>query len=126
VGSALRALAHYDNGLFLLNRHAVGAEIDAHALGLLAILIELITQDDDNNHQCANDEVDDIAATHDSISIAACLTRNAAKAKRRGVNVVVIFQMELRARRFGALVVARIEPAKSVIGVTAYLGLRLT
>ena len=44
-------------GLLLLNRHAVGAEIDAHALGLLAILIELIAQDEDNDHECADDEV---------------------------------------------------------------------
>ena len=62
----------YDNALFLFDRHAVGAEIDPHALGLLAVLIELKTQDDDNNHQCADDEVDDIAATYVSISVAEC------------------------------------------------------
>ena len=58
--------------LFLLDRQAVGADIDTHTLGLLAILIELITHHGDNDHQRADDEVDDIAATHGPISIAAC------------------------------------------------------
>src|ERR1700683_5126189 len=49
--------------LFLLDRHAVGAEIDAHALGLLAILIELIAQADDDD-QRAGEEGDDIIAIH--------------------------------------------------------------
>ena len=57
--------------LFLLDREAVGAEIDTH-LGLLAILIKLMAHHDDNDHERADDEVDDIAATHGPISIAAC------------------------------------------------------
>jgi hypothetical protein len=65
--------------LFLLDRHAVGAEIDAHALGLLAVLIELIAQDGDNDDQRADDEVDDIATVQVLAPNCCILTRDAAK-----------------------------------------------
>ena len=65
--------------LLLLDRQALGADIDAHALGLLAVLIELIAQDGDNNHQRADDEKDDVAAIQNCAPIAACITRGAAK-----------------------------------------------
>jgi hypothetical protein len=77
--------------LFLLDRHAVGAEIDAHALELLAVLIELIPQDDDNNHQRADDEIDDIAAIPVPILPRRMLARGAGKAKGGDVARAVRF-----------------------------------
>jgi hypothetical protein len=65
--------------LFLLDQQALGADVDTHALGLLAVLIEFVAQDGDDDHQRADDEVDDIAAVQVLAPNCRMLTRDAAK-----------------------------------------------
>src|SRR4051812_45488109 len=50
--------------LFLLDRNAAGAEIDVYALGLLAVLVELIAQHRDHHDERADGEIKQIAACH--------------------------------------------------------------
>jgi hypothetical protein len=84
--------------LFLLDRHAVGAEIDAHALGLLAILIELIAEDDDDD-QRAGDEVDDIIATHGPLHCGMLTSRRRKSEARERHRRCDFFDGTIRARR---------------------------
>jgi len=61
---------------FALNRKAVGAEIDMHALRLMAILIKLIAQHRDRDHKRADDEIEDIGAVHGGLSFAGTKQRS--------------------------------------------------
>ena len=47
-----------------LDRHAVRSEIDGHALRRMAVLIELIAQHADGDHQGADDEIENVVARH--------------------------------------------------------------
>jgi hypothetical protein len=47
-----------------LYRHAVRSEIDRHALRRMAVLIELVAQYGDRNHQSADDKIERVVARH--------------------------------------------------------------
>jgi len=55
--------------LFALNRKPVGAEIDAYALGLMTVLIELIAQHDDCDRKRADHEIKHVGAAHRGLSL---------------------------------------------------------
>jgi hypothetical protein len=50
--------------LLFIDRQALRANVDVYTLRLLAILIELITHHDHNDDERADDEVNNVAATH--------------------------------------------------------------
>ena len=54
--------------LFLIDGNAVRSNFDIQGR-LLVVLVELITHDCDNDDERADDDVDDVAATHDLISL---------------------------------------------------------
>jgi hypothetical protein len=49
---------------FALDGQPAGTDIDMQALGLVAVLIELIAQDRDRDHQSADNQIEEIAASH--------------------------------------------------------------
>ena len=51
--------------LFLLDRQPLWADVDVDALGRLLVgLIEFVTEHGDRNHERADDEIEDIVASH--------------------------------------------------------------
>ena len=66
--SANGYLALYLSSLFILDRQAAGADIDVQALGLVTILIKLVANHGDHDHQRADNQIKQIVACHDSES----------------------------------------------------------
>ena len=67
LGGAIRTneCGKQDFQLFLLDRQTFRADVDVDALGrLFAGLIELVTQRSDRDHQRADDEIENILASH--------------------------------------------------------------
>lgn len=50
--------------LFALDRQAAGTDIDVESLGLVAILVELIAHHGDGDRQRADNQIEDVAASH--------------------------------------------------------------
>jgi hypothetical protein len=48
-----------------------------HALWLMAVLVDLIAQDDDRDRKRANDEIKNVGASHGMLSIAGIRIREA-------------------------------------------------
>jgi hypothetical protein len=59
-----RMLPPNDHDLFLLDRQAVGAEVNPHAFWLLAVLIQLIAHHRHDDYERANNEVEEVAASY--------------------------------------------------------------
>jgi hypothetical protein len=55
--------------LFALDRQATRADVDMDALGLVAVLIELIAQHGDGNRKCADDKIEYVAAGHGGLPL---------------------------------------------------------
>ena len=66
--------------LFTVNRKTVRAEVDMHALWLMAVLVELIAHHDDRDRKRADDEIKDVGASHVRLSLAGIRIRKADKA----------------------------------------------
>lgn len=66
--------------LFAVNRKTVRAEVDMHALWLMAVLVELIAHSDDRDRKRTDDEIKDVGASHVRLSLAGIKFRTAAEA----------------------------------------------
>ena len=64
TGASIWSGARLPGLLFAVNGKPVVAEVDMHALSLMAVLVELIAQHGHRNRKRADDEIKDVGASH--------------------------------------------------------------